>query len=61
MKMGTDSGISAGTLLVEERNPGLVGVQKPDASETTQLVVATYPRWRDDRSGQAGCVPTTHP
>jgi hypothetical protein len=30
------------------------------ASETTELVVATDPRRRDDRSRQDGCVPTTH-
>jgi hypothetical protein len=58
-KMGTDSDIGSGTLLLEERNPSPVGVQKPGASQTTELVVGIYPRRNDDRSGQAGCVPTT--
>jgi hypothetical protein len=58
--MGADSDIGFGTLLVEKRNPSLVRVQKPDASETTKVVVPTDPRRRDDRSRQARCVPTTH-
>jgi hypothetical protein len=58
--MGADSDISVGTLLVGKRNPSLVGVQKPDASETTKVVVLTDPRRREDRSRQARCVPTTH-
>ena len=55
--MGADSDIGVGTPLAEER---LVGVHKPDASETTELVLATDPRRRDDCSRQFGCVPTSH-
>jgi hypothetical protein len=58
--MGADSNIGIGTLLMEKRNPSLVGVQKPDASETTEVVVAAHPRRRDNRSRQAGRIPTTH-
>jgi hypothetical protein len=49
-----DSDIGVGTLLVEKRNPSLVGVQKPDARETAKAMVPTYPRQRDNRSRQAG-------
>jgi hypothetical protein len=54
-----DSDIGVGTLIVEKRNQSLVGVQKPDASETTKVAVPTDPRRRDDCSRQARCVPTT--
>jgi hypothetical protein len=57
--MGADSNIGIGTLLMEKRDLSLVGIQKPDANETTEVVVATYPRRRDNRSRQAVCVPTT--
>jgi hypothetical protein len=42
--MGADSDIGVGTLLVEKRNPSLVGVHKPDASKATEGVVPTDSR-----------------
>jgi hypothetical protein len=60
MKVGVNGGIGVASLLVEERHPSLSGVQEPDASETTELVVATDSRRRNDRCRQAGCVPTIH-
>jgi hypothetical protein len=53
--VGANGTIGVGTPLVAERNLNLVGIQKPDASETTELVVATDPRPRNGRSRQAGC------
>jgi hypothetical protein len=58
--VGANSNLGFGTLLVEEYNPSFVGVQEPDASETTEVVVATDPRRGNDRIRQAGCVTTTH-
>jgi hypothetical protein len=49
--MGANSYIGVVALLVVERNPSLGGVQWPDPSKTTEVVVATDPRRRDDRSG----------
>jgi hypothetical protein len=40
--------IGVGTLLGKEQNPSL-GIQEPDASESTELVVATDQRRRNDR------------
>lgn len=50
--MGADSNIGVGALLVEEQ-------PMPHACETTELVVLIDLRRRNDRSRQAGCVPTT--
>jgi hypothetical protein len=43
-QMGADSDIGVVTLLVENRNPSLVGEQKPNASDATEVVVPTDPR-----------------
>jgi hypothetical protein len=43
-KMVAGSDIGVGTLLVENCNPSLVGAQKPDAGEATEVVVPTDPR-----------------
>jgi hypothetical protein len=37
--MEADNDIGVGTLFHEKRNPSLVGLQKSDLSETTDLVI----------------------
>jgi hypothetical protein len=46
-KVGGNINIGVGTLLVEERNPSLVGVQEPDASSRQRLESS---RGREDRN-----------
>lgn len=53
--MGANNNIGVGTLLLEDRNPGLVGVQEPDAGSRdrvdlviTQIIVMGWSRVGDE-------------
>jgi hypothetical protein len=55
-KVGANSNIATGMLLVEERNLNLIGVKEVDASESTEFGVATDPKRRNGCSRQAECT-----